>query len=253
MSIANNFSVGQSLPLIIFPRNDSLDSTGLDVAPIVKTLIVRETHNGDLNDLSHFFVWLKRFVDEPPRKEAPYVLLINSNLYMLLFRTKISQNSDDIKTEIAQYCKEKQIYLLFYPVNRTHEAFNLSVRDHFVQSWKETLLKFSTWRNPHTRLAFVQVYKQALRKLFSPQTPARVSLLRNTFTQLFTQYKSVLSHLNDIDALVKQHFDAMDAEFNAFINRKLNFINLFLFYFYNAREPTLEKIFKIVHYFSLFI
>lgn len=216
---ANNFSGDQSLPLVIFPRNESLHSTGLDNSSIIKTLSIVETHNGDLNDLSHFLVWLKRFAIEPS-KEAPMVLLVNSYLYLLLFRTNISQNSAHVKAEIAEFCKEKQIYLLFYSANSSHEPFNLNVRNHFVESWKETLLKFSTYRNPHSKLAFIQIYKQAMRKLFSPESPHRVSILRTTFNHLFTQYKSILNNINDIDAFVSQYFDAMDAQFNEIMNRK---------------------------------
>jgi hypothetical protein len=59
-----------------------------------------------------------------------------------------------------------------------------------------------------------------MRKLFSPESPHRVSILRTTFTQLFTQYKSILNNINDIDAFVSQYFDAMDAQFNEIMNRK---------------------------------
>lgn len=64
-----------------------------------------------------------------------------------------------VKKEIAEYCTENNIYLLFYPVESLDDMFNRCIYTSFRDTWNKVCMQYAMKDNPHTLLAFLQIFK----------------------------------------------------------------------------------------------
>jgi hypothetical protein len=198
---ASNFSGRYSVPLVNCPRNE-FESGGLQDALISKTIHFNETQNGDLNDIKIFIDWLTLFIRQQNEINlTPNVILINSFLYSLLFKSNISQTS--LKQELIDLCEQNQVYLLFYPVFGEEDLLNRNITSQYKDLWKQTVLRYASKDDPNTHLALVHICVQVARKVLWSNWR---SILKETFVNLYNKYKNAFTHVESIDELIENHF-----------------------------------------------
>jgi hypothetical protein len=132
-----------SVPLIVFP------STCLPAGSIYKGDYGQPemSSNGDLNQLSMFINWIKRFAEQLKKTASslqsaehntppPNIFLLSSFIYI-----KLSFLTDSIEKyeELNNLLIKENIELLFYPVGCAHDQINAGVFRRLHDMWSEEM------------------------------------------------------------------------------------------------------------------
>lgn len=152
-----------------FPIHPSYEIEQIDPKDkILNTVCLEETQAGEMNDLSMFIRWLKKFViserEQAPAAASsnpPIILLVNSFLCIFILNNFIMEKHEDL----LNLCQSYNVHILFYPLENTSDFINQSIYNKFKDEWKGFMLQYAIRTNPHTQLGFLQILKQTLRRI----------------------------------------------------------------------------------------
>lgn len=163
----------------------------LENKPIKKTACILETQNGDLNSLSLVLEWLKSFANQLKNsnkgKERKTIIIANSYVYLKL--SLLAQKEPNFLDEINSLMSENKMKFLFYPTETSAENFHMPLLDNLF--W-QLVGEYSLRTNPNSRLAFLQVYRQALREIMSKRADVRTWFIR------FAQMSDVEAYMSEL-------------------------------------------------------
>ncbi len=161
---------------------------------LLKTTHVEETAGGDLNNLEIFLAWLKLFhstnlkLTTDQSRSLPLILLVTSYLYRLLFKSPAASSSS-VRKELTDFCRQNSIFVLFYPTDTPADALNQSLFLSFKDTWRQTLLTWSTKDSPNSQKAFLFMVKQTLRLVYNSRHLTAGNPMKDCLTELFTRFK----------------------------------------------------------------
>jgi hypothetical protein len=193
---AYNQQATLAMPLIVFPRNESLDHT-LAGNPIVKTVHVERSLTGDLNNLSMFINWIKKFAAQlkqiqstQQKKPSPNIIMLNSYIYIKL--SNLTSTLDQYE-ELTNLLISENLILLVYPVACARDQINAGLFRCLCDAWKSTVLSYASKENPNNDLSFIIMYRQCLRRVVQQHK----QFVRDSFNQLIRLYELPMELFQD--------------------------------------------------------